>query len=113
MIVRVLKDNSVIKLHNIENEKAFMEINSTGGFMSIDKLPASASGKWIFQNNEIVSNAEADLEIKNNMYKQERLLEYPPIEEYIDGIVKGDNQQVQNYIDACNAIKAKYPKGDN
>ena len=28
----------------------------------------------------------------------------------IDGIVKGDTEQVQAYIDACLAVKAKYPK---
>ena len=30
--------------------------------------------------------------------------------DYIDGIVKGDTAQVQTYIDACLAVKAKYPK---
>jgi hypothetical protein len=37
-------------------------------------------------------------------------MEYPPITDYIDGIVKGDQAQVQAYIDACLAVKAKYPK---
>ena len=44
-------------------------------------------------------------------YKQLRAREYPPITDYLDGIVKGDNAQVQAYIDACLAVKAKYPKG--
>ena len=39
-----------------------------------------------------------------------RTAEYPDIREYLDGIVKGDGQQVQNYIDACLAVKRKYPK---
>lgn len=34
----------------------------------------------------------------------------PSIETYIDGIVKGDEEQVQNYINECLAVKAKYPK---
>jgi len=46
-------------------------------------------------------------------YKAKRAAEYPPITDYIDGIVKGDNAQVQAYIDACLAVKAKYPKGSN
>jgi len=46
-------------------------------------------------------------------YKELRAKEYPPITDYIDGIVKGDNAQVQAYIDACLAVKAKYPKGSN
>jgi hypothetical protein len=39
-----------------------------------------------------------------------RSQEYPPIADYIDGVVKGDQAQIQKYIDACLAVKAKYPK---
>jgi hypothetical protein len=30
--------------------------------------------------------------------------------DYIDGIVKGDQAQVDAYVAACMAVKAKYPK---
>lgn len=43
-------------------------------------------------------------------YVELRRAEYPPVEDYLDGIVKGDAEQVQAYIDACLAVKAKYPK---
>ena len=43
-------------------------------------------------------------------YKELRAAEYPSIADYLDGIVKGDQAQVQAYIDACLAVKAKYPK---
>jgi hypothetical protein len=43
-------------------------------------------------------------------YASRRAAEYPPMTDYIDGIVKGDQAQVQAYIDACLAVKAKYPK---
>lgn len=43
-------------------------------------------------------------------YKMKRMLEYPDFREYIDGVVKGDDAQVQAYIDKCNAVKVKYPK---
>lgn len=46
-----------------------------------------------------------------NAYKYSREREYPPITDYIDGVVKGDQAQIQAYIDACLAVKAKYPKG--
>lgn len=39
-----------------------------------------------------------------------RRSEYPPIEDYLDSIVKNDESQKQAYIDACLAVKAKYPK---
>ena len=44
------------------------------------------------------------------IYKQLRRKEYPPIEEYIDGVVKGDQTQIDEYITKCLAVKAKYPK---
>lgn len=43
-------------------------------------------------------------------YQHNRSKEYPSINDYVDGIVKGDQAQVQAYIDACLAVKAKYPK---
>jgi hypothetical protein len=44
-------------------------------------------------------------------YKEQRVAAYPPMTDYLDGIVKADNVQVQKYIDDCLAVKAKYPKG--
>ena len=43
-------------------------------------------------------------------YAQKRVAEYPPMADYIDGIVKGDTAQVDAYVAACMAVKAKYPK---
>jgi len=43
-------------------------------------------------------------------YQEQRVREYPPIEDYLDGIVKADDLQVQKYIDDCLAVKLKYPK---
>ena len=43
-------------------------------------------------------------------YQRLRAPEYPPITDYLDGIAKGDKAQVDAYIAACKAVKAKYPK---
>ena len=43
-------------------------------------------------------------------YRQKRAAEYPPITDYLDGVVKGDQDQIDAYIAACLAVKAKYPK---
>jgi hypothetical protein len=51
-------------------------------------------------------SAQAEL----NAYKGKRQQEYPPITDYIDGVVKGDQAQIDAYIAACQAVKAKYPK---
>jgi len=39
-----------------------------------------------------------------------RAEEYPPMEDYLDAKVKGDDEQLQAYITACMAVKVKYPK---
>lgn len=49
--------------------------------------------------------------VASEAYKDQRANEYPDFRDYLDGIVKGDDAQVQAYIDACLAVKAKYPKG--
>lgn len=43
-------------------------------------------------------------------YAEKRVAEYPPIADYIDGVVKGNQAQVDAYVAACMAVKAKYPK---
>lgn len=43
-------------------------------------------------------------------YQRLRQPEYPPIEDYVDGVVKNDQSQINAYIAACLAVKEKYPK---
>jgi hypothetical protein len=43
-------------------------------------------------------------------YAQKRQSEYPDFREYLDGVVKGDQAQIDKYIADCVAVKAKYPK---
>lgn len=43
-------------------------------------------------------------------YQIQRALEYPDFKEYLDGIVKGDQAQIDKYIADCQAVKDKYPK---
>jgi hypothetical protein len=49
--------------------------------------------------------------IASEAYKEIRAKEYPDFKDYLDGIVKNDQAQIQAYIDACLAVKEKYPKG--
>lgn len=43
-------------------------------------------------------------------YHEKRGLKYPPITDYLDGLVKGDQAQIDKYIADCLAVKAAYPK---
>ena len=62
--------------------------------------------------NEVAYDKDAvQAYVDAHAYIAKRASEYPPITDYIDGVVKGDQAQIQAYIDACLAVKAKYPKG--
>jgi hypothetical protein len=61
--------------------------------------------------NEVTyDNTTVEAEIAKNAYKEQRAFEYPPITDYLDGVVKGDQVQIDKYIADCLAVKAKYPK---
>ena len=49
--------------------------------------------------------------IDAHAYIAKRQAEYPPFTDYLDGIAKGDQAQINKYIADCQAVKAKYPKG--
>ena len=62
--------------------------------------------------NEVAyDKAAVQAYVDAHAYIAKRAAEYPSITDYIDGVVKGDQAQIQAYIDACLAVKAKYPKG--
>jgi hypothetical protein len=59
-----------------------------------------------YNEQDTLLNAEYDAQD----YARKRKAEYPPMEDYLDGVVKGDNAQITKYIDDCQAVKFKYPK---
>ena len=54
--------------------------------------------------------ARLQAEHERTEYKRKRAAEYPPMADYLDAVVKGDQAQIDAYIAACLAVKAKYPK---
>lgn len=82
----------------------------------------TCSGKGFILKEELkypykeLSQKELNEMIKQNFielgfdYQYFRKREYPPIEDYIDAVVKNDQEAIQEYTDKCLAIKAKYPK---
>jgi len=48
--------------------------------------------------------------IDSHAYIAKRQAEYPSFIDYLDGVVKGNQAQIDAYIAACQAVKAKYPK---
>ena len=63
-------------------------------------------------NNNVVTYDAVAVQtyIDNHAYIAKRAAEFPPITDYLDGIVKGDQEQIDAYIAACQAVKTKYPK---
>jgi hypothetical protein len=69
------------------------------------------TGAFDAQGNKVeIDMAAVDAWVDPNAYKYQRAKKYPPITDYIDGVIKGDQAQIDAYIAACLAVKAKYPK---
>lgn len=73
----------------------------------VDATTDAAVG-WGFHDGEFTPPSARVL-----TYADRRRKEYPPITDYLDGVVKGDQDQIDAYIAACQAVKAKYPKPES
>jgi hypothetical protein len=82
---------------------------------AIDVLPpivpegkrAKWEDAWVFED---IPSPPPPLPDPEPTYKERRAEEYPPITDYLDGVVKNDQAQISKYIADCLAVKAKYPK---
>ena len=81
--------------------KLYPQVLYTNGDKAYDK-----------DGNEVAYDKDAvQAYVDAHAYIAKRASEYPNITEYLDGIVKGDQAQIDKYIADCLAVKAKYPKG--
>jgi len=77
----------------------------------ITQIPLTDAELAVIAQAQATEDAK-NIELAKTQYQRDRAVEYPSINNYIDGVVKGDQAQIQAYIDACLAVKAKYPKPD-
>ena len=69
------------------------------------------NGGWVLVDIPITeTETEPEPEVPVFTYAQNRAMAYPPISQYLDGVVKSDQSQIDKYIADCLAVKAKYPK---
>ena len=68
---------------------------------------AEEEAEWDKQEAENLIQKE---QLKLTEYQRLRAVEYPDFRDYLDAIVKDNQEQLQAYIDACLEVKAKYPK---
>ena len=89
-----------------QKENVFLVTFEQGDQMKFacDEADLESNIAWYIQN-------KASPQELPEPYGLKRQREYPPITDYIDGVVKGDQAQIDAYIAACQAVKAKYPKG--
>jgi hypothetical protein len=78
---------------------AYPELTPFTGYDGYDFTYCQSWGLTI--NDEVVARVIQD----------QRAKAYPPMSDYLDAVVKGNAMQQQVYIDACLAVKAKFPKG--
>lgn len=52
--------------------------------------------------------ADIHAAVCHGIYEQRRPL-YPPMEDYLDGVVKGDQAQIDAYVKACQDVKELLP----
>jgi len=61
--------------------------------------------------NEVAyDKAAVQAYVDAHAYIAKRAAEYPNPAEYLDGVVKGDQAQIDKYIADCLAVKARFPK---
>ncbi len=72
---------------------------------TVEDKAFDANGDIVVYNKETVQAL-----VSANAYIAKRQAEYPPFTDYLDGIAKGDQAQIDKYIADCQAVKEKYPK---
>lgn len=90
--------------------KTYKDINNNLFAYELDGSQDDFIAENLIQITDEEANAIRLSKVIPLTYQQLRAAEYPPITDYLDGIVKNDLVQQQTYIDTCLAVKAKYPK---
>ena len=106
----MINKNEIIDVTHIDDVSV---LNEKYGIKSmlIDNILKDMNGNIITLPSDIEEKrAELILEYNSKNYQRRRKLEYPPITDYLDAIVKGDQSQIDEYIQKCLEVKAKYPK---
>jgi hypothetical protein len=99
-----MSDYEKILVENYKGKAWSFSGNSYDGLVWLDDSPKPTQSELdaLLGSTQSAINARA--------YIEKRKEEYPPATDYLDGVVKGDQAQIDKYIADCLAVKAKYPK---
>ena len=98
--------NDVVIIAQTTDCSSFLVLSKTNytalePFTSYNGFDFTYCQQWgLTINEEVVIRTISDL----------RKNAYPPMANYLDAIVKNDNEALQTYLDACLAVKEKYTK---
>ena len=98
--------NDVVIIAQTTDCSSFLVLSKTNytalePFTSYNGFDFTYCQQWgLTINEEVVVRTISDL----------RKNAYPPMANYLDAIVKNDNEALQTYLDACLAVKEKYTK---
>ena len=98
--------NDVVIIAQTQDCSSFLVLSKTNytalePFTSYNGFDFTYCQQWgLTINEEVVVRTISDL----------RKNAYPPMANYLDAIVKNDNEALQTYLDACLAVKEKYTK---
>ena len=81
------------------------------GVISYEASEAASKTLFAHDLNAVVpAGNDADvLQAVKHGIRLQRAAEYPPIQDFLDGTAKDDQDQIDEYKAACLAVKAKYP----
>lgn len=68
------------------------------------------NNRWIYVEQNLEPGSDTQIFDRILTYEDARLMDYPKMEDYIDGVVKSNDTQVTEYINKCNEVKATWPK---
>ncbi len=106
----MINKNEIVDITYIDDVSVLNEKYGIKSVM-IDNILKDIEGNPITLPSDIEEKrAELISEYNALNYQRKRRFEYPPITEYLDGVVKGDQEQIDAYIQKCLEVKTKYPK---
>ncbi len=102
-ILKIKATNRIIEAQSHATEGTLLSNALSRGFDASEVEESLVTNEQY--NTLIDAQNEAD-----KTYSDKRKESYPPATDYLDGVVKGDQAQIDKYIADCLAVKQRFPK---
>jgi hypothetical protein len=115
MTIHVLIDKQTQQVCSFaDGDISTLSVSPTQEFIQIPEVPnlPKPLNYYRFADGEFVHEPMFEYEDYKRRWKRLRANAYPVVTDYLDGLVKGDQAQMDKYIADCQAVKLRYPKPD-